>query len=168
MKQESLSGEDILKFVDYKSNLLEYSKLIEYDDIEDVLGKHGCCILLYQTKENYGHWVVFFKFSPDTIIFFDSYGFCPDCELQLINKKIKDQSNQNYPYLSDLFKKSKYNISFNKSELQDLKKNINTCGKWCGIRILFRKLNNKDFADCFKVSNYSPDDIISKLYDYLK
>lgn len=56
-----LSDDDVLKICNYKANLMTYPELVEYDNIDDALGKHKALILLYETKKNMAIGVVYIE-----------------------------------------------------------------------------------------------------------
>ena len=63
---KSLSGEDILKALEYECNLVQYKDLENFNSIEELLGPYKKCVLLYHTKLNYGHWTCLYEVN-DTI-----------------------------------------------------------------------------------------------------
>jgi len=149
-EQISLSESDIKTMLNGQCNVLTYPELVNYDNINDAMGPHGALILLYMTNQNYGHWVCAFKRNNNAIEFFDSYGFFPDDELKLIPEYFRKVSNQLYPHLTYLLLKSKNKIEYNNVQLQKLKKDVNTCGRWCIVRIMLRNLTINEFVRKFQ------------------
>lgn len=161
-KKKSLSGGELLKLVNRKANLMTYPQLTKYDDIDKAMGKYKALILLYETKQNYGHWTCVFKRNNNTIEHFDSYGMKPDDELAFIPEYFRIVSNQELPHLTALLYKSGYNVEYNDKKLQIQKKDVNTCGRWVAMRIIFRNMNIDDFIELFKGTKYySSDDLIT-------
>lgn len=159
LQGKSLSNQEILTLVKNKANLVSYTDLHKYNSLDQLLGQYGACIILYETKKNYGHWCCIFKF-PDgkTIEFFDPYGLFPDKERQFISKAFRKESNQNYPYLTALMLKSPYILTYNHFPFQEIKTGVNSCGRWCAIRLIFRNLTLKDFIKIFgKNRKYTND-----------
>lgn len=161
-KQKSLSNFELLKMVKEKANLLLYPELIKYNNIDKALGKFGALILLYETSKNYGHWVGVFKRDKNTIEHFDSYGLFPDDELKFIPEYFRDTNNERLPHLTALLYKSGYNIEYNDHKLQQKMKDVNTCGRWVGMRLLLRNLHIDEFIKIF-INNkcLNPDDIVT-------
>ena len=56
LKDTALTGAEVLKLVGGGANLIKYKELADYDNLLDVLDPHDACIILYETKMNYGHW----------------------------------------------------------------------------------------------------------------
>jgi hypothetical protein len=160
---ESLSDGDIMRLIDGKANLILYPELVEYDNIDDVLGIHKACVILYETKRNYGHWVCVIKHSNKHIEVFDSYGTFPDDQLKYIPENYKKQSGQEHSLLTNLLLKSRCKIEYNHDKLQKFKENINTCGRWVAFRIICRKLPLKKFVKLFKNKKSPPDVLVSIL-----
>jgi len=162
-EQISLSESDIKTMLNGQCNVLTYPELVNYDNINDAMGPHGALILLYMTKQNYGHWVCAFKRNNNAIEFFDSYGFFPDDELKLIPEYFRKVSNQLYPHLTYLLLKSKNKIEYNNVQLQKLKKDVNTCGRWCIVRIMLRNLTINEFVRKFQDNgDFKVTDLTSK------
>ncbi len=161
---KSFSSKDVLDLVDNKANLLTYPELLDYDSIDEAMGKHGALILLYETREHYGHWCAIFKLNDKTLEFFDPYGIIIDDELNYISKEFRKASNQDYPYLTELLLKSKYKITYNHHQFQAYNTNINTCGRWVGLRLIFRNLPLNKFIKLFsKNKRFSNDWLVTAL-----
>ena len=62
------------------ANILAYHELAPFTNISQMFNGKPCCILLYETKENFGHWTCLID-RGQSFEFFDSYGFAPDAEL---------------------------------------------------------------------------------------
>ena len=164
LQKNSLSSEDVLEICKGKANLLTYPQLAEYTDLDDALGPHKALILLYETKKNYGHWVCVFRRDKDTLEFFDPYGTVPDDELKDIDMNFRKVNNELKPHLLSLMAKTGNKIIYNNFKLQKLENDINTCGRWTGLRILLRDMTIEQFKDFIKQNpNYPPDFIATIL-----
>lgn len=160
LQENPVNGNIMMKLVDYKANLMTVNDLKNYDNIDDVLGKYGAVILLYEMKKNYGHWVCLFKISDNMLFFFDPYGLAPDEQLKF--------GKYSKPYLSRLLEESKYGLQYNPIDLQKYCKKISTCGKFVAFRLIFRNLDNKDFLSLFLDNkHYDPDFWITTLMAFL-
>lgn len=188
--QVPLSDADITS--DFKKNFLKkkgvrivtYEELADYDSINDLLYPYDRCVILYETKRNSGHWTCLFKRKrlgePSIISFFDSYGLKIDEELEYVPKNLRGD----YPHLTYLLYRhaQKYPdlpVEYNEFPLQEDLKGVNTCGKWCVIRMYLNNLDAREFAKLFK-SDYLklkskhkdyklklfPDLTISLMYNY--
>lgn len=152
-KKIALSNFDVLKLVNGKANLLLYNQLHQYNNIDDVLGHNTACFILYESKKNFGHWCCLFKLDDNTLEFFDPYGYFVDDELDFIPENFRKISNQDYPHLSYLLYKSPYSLSYNEFNFQKLAKNVNTCGRWCSLRLILRNYSLKEFQKKFHKIN---------------
>lgn len=165
IKQEikkSLSNFDIKKMLKGKCNLISYDQLAKYKTIDEAMGKYGCLVILYETKEHYGHWTCVFKThnskGEEIISFFDSYALPVDKELDFIDDDFKIYNNSYYPYLSKLLFESPLKIEYNEHELQDFSTKISTCGRWVVARLIFRDLPLKKFVKLFSSDPYITSD----------
>lgn len=148
-ENKALSDAEVLKLIDGKANMVMYRNLHKFNDIDEILGPHGACILLFEAKPNYGHWCCLFKLDNNTIEFFNPYGGYPDDSLDFISDKFKKQSNQDQPYLSQLMLDSPYDLTYNEFPFQKVGKNIKSCGRWCAVRLICKNMSLENFADFF-------------------
>ncbi len=166
-EKKSLSGEEVLMICDNKAKMYTYPELVKFNNIDDLLKPYGAIIILYLTKENYGHFCCIFKQNKTTISFFDSYGYLPDDQLKFAPMHFRKSHDQYYPHLTYLMYNSNYKIDYNNHVLQSSKKDIATCGRWTGVRILLRNLTNDEFADLFLDEKIKPDSLVTALTAYL-
>lgn len=158
----ALSDKDIMRLIKGKANLLTYTELQKYNNIDQVLGPYSALVLLYETSKNFGHWVCVFKVNENTIEHFDSYGLKPDDELKFIPEYFREVNYEEIPHLTYLLYNSGYNVIYNEFKLQKKKKGINTCGRWVATRLIYRMIPQKVFAKFFLEYN-NPDEIIVQL-----
>lgn len=142
----ALSNYDILKKLNGKTNIILYPDLHKYHNIDEILEPYGVCVLLFESKKNYGHWCCILKID-NTIEFFNPYGGYPDDTLKFIPLDFRKISYQIFPYLSILLYDSPYNLTYNEFPLQKHKSNIRTCGRHCICRIMYRDLNLYEYID---------------------
>lgn len=164
LKEKAFSDKDIIKLCKKKVRIIKYPELSKFKNIMTALGPHKALIILYEIEKNYGHWVSLFQNSKGNIEFFDPYGLKPDDELKFISKNFRKINNEKYPHLTALLLNSDKPIEYNETRLQQYKEDVNTCGRWCGLRILFRNMLLKDFIKLFKKNKkYSPDFLATSL-----
>ena len=149
---KSLSGREVLNLLDHKCNLVQYSDLHKISTIDELLGQHKKCVLLYQTSHNYGHWCCVWQYN-DTIFFFDSYGSKPDTQLNFIPHDMKTELNSNHNYLIRLMYKSGKKVEFNQYQFQSREPDVAVCGRWCVNRLRFPEISIDDYHDIFKQSS---------------
>lgn len=154
---------DIEKAFDNKVNIIEYTSLQNYNNIDDLLKPYGRTIVLYEFKPNSGHWTLITKIKPkhqkEYIEVFDSYGLYPTSELEYVPYHFKKLSDQKRKYLLLLLARSKLPIHYNQYKFQKHGANISTCGRWCILRGLLDNLNEKQFWDV--INDYSKKHNIS-------
>lgn len=151
-----LSEDDIRK--DFRKSFLKkqgikivsYMELRNYQSINELLYPSGRCMILYEYEDHYGHWTCLFK-TKTGVNFFDSYGI--EIDSQLLD--IPENYRGDYPHLTYLLYRFKTmnpeaTVDFNEYALQEEEKNINTCGKWCVIRMYLPDISNRVFARLFQ------------------
>lgn len=158
-----LTENDMLKITSGKCRILPYSKLINYNNIDEVLGPNKCMVLLYELEPNHGHWICMFRNDDGQLIFYDSLGYGMDDELKFINRHRKMLG---YPIQNKTLTKLVGNerVISNRVELQEDIRNIATCGRYSVIRLLLRNLSNAQFNKIFLNNrNQTPDFLVTYL-----
>lgn len=146
-----LTKHEINEIVGRNVNMITYPELRNYDDIYDVLGQNGECIILYQTSDNYGHWTCIFERKNGNIEVFDSYGFEPDEQVEYMRPYYREVGIYLFPHLSYLLLESGQKIEYNNHKLQGPK--TSTCGRWVGHRLKHKNKKIDTFAKDFKGKN---------------
>jgi hypothetical protein len=116
---------------------LKYGSENFIENLFKYLNERCYCMILYEITPHNGHWVVILK--GKNLEFFDSYGLKVDNELKYAyyaNKLVNGKK-----ILHDLFENTNEIIEYNGKRLQKMVAGtaagtaINTCGKWCLLRI---------------------------------
>jgi hypothetical protein len=109
-------------------------------------------IFLYRQTENYGHWCCIFEHpGSGELYIFDSYGKERPDEYITGTKNKKGPFNsealgQSAPYLLECINNSDYPyVIWNDYPLQYSSPEVQTCGKWCIIRLINRFATEKEF-----------------------
>jgi len=165
----SLSGRDILRLTDNDTKLLPYEDLERYDSLNQLIPYEGDTLtLLYQTKEDYGHWVVLINRGDNNLEFYDPYGVKPDEELKHSDFHLRLHRGQITPHLTALIDKDGYNIQYNNKQLQRYLSSVNTCGRYTALRVKFKHLSIPQFNALFLQNKcYNPDFWVSALTLFL-
>lgn len=158
-----LSDIEIKGMLGGRTKIVKYSDIHRMNSIDELLVPFRSCFILYEVRENSGHWVVLLMLPDGSIEFFDSYGGTPDSQLTFIPKNFASRSYQNYPYLSMLLKKSGKHITYNPYQFQKFDNNVKSCGRWDVLRVKLIDLPLEDFKKLFLGKNY--DDIVTVLTD---
>lgn len=165
-KSMALSNFDLIKLVGGNANVEVYPEIHKYDTIDELLGPHDACFLLFETEPKFGHWCAIIKYG-NTVEFFDPYSGYPDNVLEFIPEDFKNESNQNYPYLTELLYECPYDIEFNDHKYQKKSNKINTCGRHCACRILFKNLDLKEYDSMIKTLSKNlktdPDGVVTTI-----
>lgn len=161
-----LSGRDIVRLVGNRAKVMRYSKLQEYNNIEDVFGGGDAVIVLYESKRNFGHWTLILN-RPENYEHFDSYGLKPDQELKFVPKPFKQQYYNDIPHLTLLLYKSEKPTHYSQYKLQSEKQNVNTCGRWCVVRALLKRLSEDQFHELFTGKGVNPDAVVTMVTESL-
>lgn len=151
---ELMSDTDI-KMYDPSIRVVKYSELQNYKTINQLLKKKkDYIILLIEDEMNSGHFVAILRYTHKSynkpvIEYFNSYGYKPSFELSKIDNNINNELGQNEPWLNYLLDSAldKYIVIYNTKRLQKLQNGINTCGKWCILRITLLKYRNYDLVE---------------------
>jgi hypothetical protein len=155
---KALSNEDIMRAIDYKANLVTYSNIKNYKNLNQLLGKYGCCIILYHDHLQTGHWSMILKHGNEKEIeVFDSFGL-------MLDDSLKWETRFKIPkILTKLIYDSNHTVVYNDVKLQQKKQNVATCGRHIIIRNWLRNLHVDSFCDLMKSTPYSPDELVTIL-----
>jgi hypothetical protein len=141
-----------------------YPNLKKYKSIDQLLGPHKACVLLYETKQDYGHYVCVMKQGNNKYEFFDPYGDKPDGELKFIPENFREVSGQEYPHLCYLLYKSGGSVEYNDHKLQKKSQDVSTCGRHVACRINFRDTPLEEYVKRLKgVRGMTPDEVVTVL-----
>jgi hypothetical protein len=164
-KSYPLGNDDLLDLVDLEpSNIFTSKKLLEVDNIDELLDRNGRGILLFLTEdETTGHWIALIR-KKNNLEVFDPYGNKPN-EWE---KKLNSSKGLNPPNgtLEKLIKGSGYKIKINNVKHQPINNdNSATCGKHSAVRLIFHKLNldeyNKFMKDIKNKYGISAEDFVN-------
>ena len=82
-----------------------HGELAKMKNIDQALEPFGSCVIIYLTKEHYGHWVCLFRLpikagqKKPELEFFDSLANMPDKQLDWsIPEYIRQKNHENYPH----------------------------------------------------------------------
>lgn len=174
-----LSNDDIIKITKGGCRILKYDDLARYASLDDVFGAQGAVCILYETEKNYGHWCCLVKHpggASDRVCFFDPYGAAPDAQLKMIPQYFRKMGPKiqltdgsvrparSLPLLTALIRDSPYLCEYNEIDFQSKRPNVNTCGRWCALAILWLKIMSLDkFQNYFLNQKLDPDEYIAFL-----
>jgi hypothetical protein len=181
MEKNPFSTEEIVNLCKGKVNVITYKDLEGVKNIDQILKPWNACIILFETKEHFGHWTAILKYKQDkqghtvkdnepgkwAIEYFDSYGMKPDDELDYVPDNLKSKLGEDRTHLTKLLLDSGYPIIYNKIPLQEMKGQISTCGRWVGARVNFRHIDLGKFCKAFLNQKMSPDEWITAMTSFV-
>lgn len=167
-KSYALSDDDIRKLLGSGIKITTYPDLEKVQHIDELFDNRGRAILFVpQQNEQQGHWCCLVK-KGRTIEFFDPYGEPPEAQKDTLDNAHLARMRMNEPLLADLLTNNPYKVIFNKIQLQELKNDVNTCGRHCVSRLLYHKYPIAKYRQTIGRSRMSPDEFVVKLtYDEL-
>lgn len=143
----------------------KYTRIIQYDQLSkytlESLFKGVMAVIIFLeihkengSTENIGHWIVLLH-HDDHYEHFDSYGIGVDEEVSITHEK-KD-------LITKLFQSSKKGFVESQRKLQSSKKDVDTCGRWCVLRIRMANYELPKFYSFIDHINSSPDTAVVAL-----
>lgn len=175
----ALSNDDIRRITKDGCRIIKYEELAHFASLDEVFGQWGAVCILYETEKNFGHWCCMVK-NPGgqagLVCFFDPYGAKPDTQLKMIPQYFRQQGPQvmlesgkvvsarSLPLLSSLIQDSPYMCEYNEVDFQSTRPNVNTCGRWCALAILWLRIMSLDkFQNFFINQKLDPDHYVAYL-----
>lgn len=163
----ALSDQDISRLLKGKAKIIRYGELKHFTSVDELLKPYNRVFILYEAKKGVGHWTLLHKLDKSNLEMFDSYGLGIDDELDYLPAGYRQQSDQARAHLSQLLGHSNYTIHYNDHKLQDLKRGVSTCGRWCVARCINNKCTIDDFArrvkDACEEKGVTPDELVCEL-----
>ncbi len=175
LKGYPLSDTDLQVILNPDTKIHKYDHLYNIRHIDEVFDRLGRCIILYLTENGTtGHWISLIK-KGNTVEFFDPYGYFPDSQGKNLGTPdvINEQFGQNNPRFLQLIRDAGYDLTFNDKPVQKEAFDVATCGRHTASRLIFYKLNLKQYHELMKrlkdESLKDADDVVTQLtYDILK
>lgn len=134
-----------LKLIAPGTAVVLYHELASIGSIRAMLARSAikCVAILYEiTSQWSGHWTALWEGQDGLLYFFDSYGFHYDEELKF-SRVSRD------PILSKLIAQDGRSVDVSPYHLQETENDVDTCGRWTGLRLRFRHLSHDRFAALF-------------------
>lgn len=147
--ERDLTGEEVKQIVGAGVNIVAYHNLGQYNSIEQLCDNETkSAIILYESKLNFGHYCAVILHDDNTIEFFDPYGNKPDSQLSYAVYDLQFKT----PFLTDLIQNFDCKLIYNKNKLQQFKEDVNTCGRWCSLRVRMRNMDLENFSLLFSTN----------------
>lgn len=163
IKEYPLGDDDIRKILGNDIKIITYPMLGKMKNIDEAFDRKGRCIMLYLTHDEHsGHWVCMLN-KGDNIEYFDPYGDAPEEALDNVPRPKLQALDEDYPYLTQLFRKSGKKITYNHHAFQKEKRNINTCGRHSVVRCLYAPYSLAKYKKIMDATGMSPDNFVSAL-----
>ena len=163
-----LSDTQVKALCDGKVKIVTYPELARCKSMKELLAPYNSVIILYISMGNVGHWCALNQVSDGKgkkklLEFFDPYGSKPDDHLFPLPADFRKKNNMIRAHLCNLMYDSGFPLSYNEHGFQKLAENIQTCGRWCALRVMLKDLTLKQFDEIFNISKYIgiPKDIIA-------
>lgn len=161
VKAYPLSDGDIRAILGNDIKIFTYPQLKRFRSADDLFDSKGRCLVLFLTEgPTAGHWCCLLK-RGDAIEFFDPYGDSPEEVKDEIPKSKREQLDMNSPYLTRLLQASGRPVYYNTYAFQKEKRDINTCGRHCIVRLLYAPKSLETYKRIIDSSGLSPDDFVS-------
>ena len=144
--KQDLTGTDIDYLTKGKAILQLYKDLANCSSIFDAFGQYNNIILLFPVESDMqGHWITI-QYDEKTKIInhWDSYGLSWAQERGYTTNQYVKQHLLGNLYLRA--QQDGYQVIYNKYRFQEMKNNINTCGRHACLRARFDYLNNDEYA----------------------
>jgi len=162
VKEYPLSDGDLRKMLG-DTKIMTYPQLKRLRSADDLFDSKGRCLILFLTESpTEGHWVCLLN-KKKGIEFFDPYGDTPEEIKAELPKSKREQLDMDSPYLSRLLKGSGRPVYYNTFAFQKTKRDVNTCGRHCVVRLLYAPYSLEKYKSIIDKSGLSPDDFVAGL-----
>ena len=169
--KQPLSDSDVRHLLGHSTSIMTYPQLASAHKIQDVMDSRGRVVLLYLTTSfTNGHWTTVFTRPNDEIEFFDPYGGAPDEQFDWIPDSIEEALGQTTRYLGRLLDEASedgYVVRYNPHKFQQMKRDVNSCGRWVAVRLIYSHLSLDQFKALIDKSGVSPDTFVAVVTDQM-
>jgi hypothetical protein len=161
LEKKPLSDKDLANMLGKdksRCKIMVYEQLKNYTSMEELLPKqYDAAIVLLQIEgpaaPKVGHWIALMNHG-DHFEHFDSYGLGPDEELAMTHE---------HPHMTDILKNTKRSVRNSSAKLQARRESVNTCGRWCVVRVKEKELEQKEFVNFIRGVHNIPDVAVTLL-----
>lgn len=168
-KMYALTNTDIQRLLPVDTNIFTYEQLDKTAHIDNLFDGYGRAIMLFLTDSAMsGHWIALIR-RGNVIEAYDPYGFSPSEWKRKLqpNMEIVKTHNQDKPLLEQKVRGAGYKLVWNKKQQQPKSPNVNTCGRWSVMRLLFADFTldefNKMIDSIYKETGISGDTLATAL-----
>lgn len=172
--ERPLSDGDLEQYLgkNASNNIITYSDLAEYQDLEQLLPHDKAYkIILIEYEKNKGHWICMLRYSK-IIEIFNSFGTKHDKDDFINSAELNRYLGQSSLYLNKLIEKEIddgiFKLIYNKIRFQKKSVKVNTCGRHVVNRIICLlhydmtlRQYVKFMADAEKKTKLNDDEIVS-------
>lgn len=169
-KAYALSDDDL-------ERLLPGTPALQYSDLggkslEQITDGDGNAVVLFVQEETptevVGHWLAVCR-QPTGVLLFDPYGSVkPDPwyrNSKELSKAELAETHQTRPVLEGIVRDAGFEPLFNRTGYQTDRKDVNTCGRHCVVRIWNAHLNNADYTAALYAAGDNADTVVTRLTD---
>jgi len=136
-----LSDKDLQRIC--PGNFIIYNDIDNYYDSIDDMFINDICYVLFEMEQRFkGHYCCLLR-RNNVIEFFDPYSYMIEEQKDFMDPHLLEHEN----HISKMLMDSNYKICYNHYEFQELNPRIATCGRWCGLRAMYRDIPLYKFKD---------------------
>ena len=139
-----LSDEQVSILLNGDVTIIRYRDLYNYKTVNQLFNESNNVIILYETSSRVGHWIAIIN-NDNYVEFFDSYGYKPDHEKEMIQSDFLKSSGQINNYVIHLLRGTNKKVIYNEKQLQQSNNNVSTCGRHCIVRIIMKDMPLKTY-----------------------
>lgn len=133
------------------TKIVTYDSLKGEESLQSLFGDKTSVIILMQIEAKnaptVGHFICLLD-KIEHVEHFDPYGFSVDQELAITHEE---------DWLGKLLRSSNDKIVMSKRRFQQLREGVNTCGRWCVVRIRNYNKSLPEFSSFIDQIHYEPD-----------
>ena len=143
-----INAQDVVNIAQGKTKVVAYHLLAQYSTIDELLAEFDCAVILWEIKEWSGHFTAVYRDEQQQLHYFDPYGMSP-----MKDRTYATWDDANTPPLLQQLLEGTGFIQ-NKVEYQQWSADVNTCGRWTGLRVRTRlTVSAERFQQLFHAAN---------------
>lgn len=144
-----INAQDVVAIAEGKTKVVAYHLLGGYASIDELLQPYGSVVILWEIEEWSGHFTALYRDAQQQLHYFDPYGMSP-----MKDRTYATWDDKNTPPLLQQLLDAHGPYIQNKVDYQQWSADVNTCGRWTGLRVRTRlTVSAERFEQLFKTAD---------------
>ena len=146
-EEKPLSSDEVQRIAGGKVPVIRYPDLASYASWDALLNnpRQAVIVLFLVESATSGHWICAFNNAEGAHVF-DPIGVALDSERRFLQGGMAQELGETEPQFARLLHTTGLKKNVSRVDFQKNVPNVNTCGRWTGLRLKEQRLPDSEFA----------------------